>query len=83
MSEMITLSNDFHATTARVRSGNVSPATVRRLRRELCGSRDCLCGGELGQRGAQIQPSGKATAEIQSHRPGECSVTWVNHDGNR
>lgn len=57
---MITITNDFHNTEARVRGLELSPATVRRVRRELCGISDCTCGGVLGQRGRQeveIEPN--------------------------
>ena len=53
----ITLTNDFHGTRATVRprvDGTMAPATVRRVRRELCGMSDCRCSGYLGTRGPQI-----------------------------
>lgn len=58
----ITLTNDFHNTSANVRpiiikdgrfAGyyKISRKTAMRLRNELCGSSDCTCGGTFGQRG--------------------------------
>jgi hypothetical protein len=57
--QTITIANDFHNSTARVRvnaTGEtyLSAATVRRVRRTLCGISDCTCGGFLGQRGKQV-----------------------------
>ena len=57
----ITLSNDFHDTTAQVRpvpitegrfagKYKISRATALRLRRKLCGAHDCTCGGDFGER---------------------------------
>ena len=61
MTTTIILHNDFHNTTAAVRpvpitegrfvgQYKISRATAMRLRRQLCGSPDCTCGGEFGQR---------------------------------
>jgi hypothetical protein len=77
------ISNNFHGTEARVRAGRLSPSTVRRVRRILCGSSDCTCGGALGQRGSQLQPSGRSQAVIDPCSDGVVVVTWVNLDGNR
>ena len=53
----ITLRNDFHNSEASVRVDDLphrlSRAQISRLRRELCGSNDCTCGGNLGERGPQ------------------------------
>jgi hypothetical protein len=51
----ITLRNEFHNTSARVRANEtgetlLSASTVRRVRRALCGMTDCTCGGVLRQR---------------------------------
>lgn len=83
MAKMVTIKNDFHGTTARVRASYLTPATVRRVRRTLCGSQDCVCGGPLGNRGSQMQPSGKATAVIEPQSDGTVWVGYSNHDGNR
>jgi len=59
---MITLTNNFHNTAARVRPmpvadgrfkeyHKISRATARRVRAQLCGSTDCVCGGTFGERG--------------------------------
>lgn len=51
---LITLTNDFHQTTTRVRCtswGDLSAAQVRQVRLDLCGAHDCPCGDALGTRG--------------------------------
>lgn len=45
------LINDFHGTEYRTRGGVLSPSTVRRIRKALCGIQGCTCGGVLGERG--------------------------------
>lgn len=58
----ITLTNDFHNTSANVRPTlikdgryagyyKISRKTAMRLRNELCGNSECTCGGTFGQRG--------------------------------
>lgn len=54
----ITLTNNFHNTSANVQlvqadNGlyRISRATARRLRNKLCGSTDCTCGDTFGARG--------------------------------
>jgi len=66
-----TLTNNFHNTESTVRpvaitegrfSGyhKVSRATMLRLRRDLCGSPGCQCGGQFGERGgAYLQVIGE------------------------
>jgi hypothetical protein len=56
----ITLTNQFHGTEATMIakpvSGNtyrISGRTVKRVRADLCGNSDCLCGGNFGERGRQ------------------------------
>ena len=52
----ITFANDFHNTTARVRihlGTELSHAKIRRVRKALCPSQGCTCGGVIGQRGKQ------------------------------
>lgn len=84
---LLTISNNFHGTEARVLSGQLSRATASRVRRALCGQKDCLCGGVLGQRGGQLQPDGARTAEVvaEQDRQGHPRITvlYVNRDGNR
>jgi hypothetical protein len=57
----VTLTNDFHNTEAtvipqKITEGRfsgyyrISRATAIRLRRELCGSPTCTCGGNFGER---------------------------------
>ena len=62
MTTQITLTNDFHNTSATVRpvpikSGRfagyhkVTRATMLRTRRKLCGRTGCKCGGQFGECG--------------------------------
>ena len=55
MEKTITLKNDFHNTQVNLipKDGCLSVGQIQRARRELCGSRSCCCGRELGQRGSQ------------------------------
>lgn len=56
MTTTITLTNNFHETSVRLRMGDdgrLSPSQVRRAARVLCGISTCTCGGDLGQRGPQ------------------------------
>lgn len=49
--QTITLSNDFHRTTAtlRPRDGRISRAAWRRAMRKLCPSQECTCGKIRGE----------------------------------
>lgn len=60
----VTLTNDFHNTSARVRvstktspgHGVIADLTVdqtKRVNRKLCGMSGCTCSGRLGTRGKQ------------------------------
>lgn len=52
----ITFTNNFHNTSAAViihLGTELSKAQIRRVRKALCPSKDCKCGGALGQRGKQ------------------------------
>ena len=58
---IITLTNNFHGTTATVRPiperqgvGYISRRTVLRLRRALCGISGCMCGGQFGERDGHL-----------------------------
>jgi len=54
--KMVTLYNDFHNTTARVRvgaNGMLSPNQVKNAQNRLCGIGGCQCSNDLGQRGPQ------------------------------
>lgn len=53
MRELVTITNDFHGTEARVRAGAISLRTIQRVRKALCGIDECTCGGNLSERGAQ------------------------------
>jgi hypothetical protein len=79
----LVIANSFHGTAARVRSGQLSARTVRRVREALCGAQDCVCGGVLGQRGSQLQPDGLRDAMIEDNGDGTAQALWVNRDGNR
>lgn len=70
MKNFYTLKNDFHNTEARILIEGLShihneveitpsKSQARRISKKLCGNSDCTCGGYLGQRGTQIQESGK------------------------
>jgi hypothetical protein len=53
---MLELKNDFHNTSVRIRARvgqRLSPRTIQRIQRALCGMDDCLCSGWLGHRGPQ------------------------------
>jgi len=58
----ITLRNDFHSRTVRVRipkyPHTLTPAQAARVRRELCGHRDCTCGVIRGRQEVDIYPDG-------------------------
>jgi hypothetical protein len=61
---MITLTNDFHNTSIRVRPhGNfparISPSQTARIRRALCPVYACSCGDALGTRGPQFTDAGQ------------------------
>ena len=69
----VTLRNNFHNTECRVRpdaNGVLSPSQVKRVRRALCGIKDCTCGhGPCSTRGPQdveIDYHGSRTAIIRS-----------------
>lgn len=51
----ITLTNNFHGTEVTIRpvDGRVSHRAGTRAWKALCGMKDCICGGQLGQRGPQ------------------------------
>ena len=67
---LITLTNDFHATSARTHSGRVSEPTARRIRNALCGSADCCCAtsslGTRGQQGVDIREIGNGQYDLSS-----------------
>ena len=56
---LITLKNSFHHTKTqiRVKSGRVSNRSGKRAWSTLCGVKECICGGQLGQRGPQFYKS--------------------------
>lgn len=67
--ETVTLKNDFHntSTTARVRmylqrdgtlTAKLSDRQLKRIHKDLCGQRDCLC-GPSGIRGDQHTHGGR------------------------
>ena len=55
--KLVELTNEFHRSACRIiiRAGDrVSPRTIRRIRRELCGSNGCRCAdNSWGGRGPQ------------------------------
>jgi hypothetical protein len=51
---LVTLTNDFHNTSIRVRLGHITERNANRVRNNLCGMDDCTCStSELGTRGKQ------------------------------
>jgi hypothetical protein len=61
---MITFSNSFHNTSCQVRAdiGDwLTQSQIRRIRKTLCGQKQCACGGDVAQRGEQ------AGFSIESH----------------
>lgn len=61
MSQTITITNNFHNTTARLRvpdSGSITKRQYQRAMRKLCGISDCTCGGERGSRYQLVKDSG-------------------------
>jgi hypothetical protein len=65
MSNVITLTNDFHNTSATVRPApiadgryaglhKISRRTTQRLQAELCGVAGCMCSGNFGERGGPL-----------------------------
>ncbi len=65
--ETVTLTNSFHGSAVRVRTGALSASTIRRVRRTLCGIDGCLCGGTLSERGRQV-------VEIIERAPGSITL---------
>jgi hypothetical protein len=55
---MITLSNDFHGTKTKTRSGRKSARQMSDLKRRLCGIAGCCCSNDIGARGPQTQADG-------------------------
>lgn len=69
----VNVTNDYHGTSARVRSGALSVATIRRVRRVLCPSETYVCACEcnadaLRERGPQ------ADAVIETGNMGAVAV---------
>ena len=63
MKKTITLRNDFHDTEVRAIpkwnetgfTGTLSASQVRRIKRELCGMDDCICGAIRGSQEVSIE----------------------------
>lgn len=70
---LITLTNEFHNTETRiqVKNGKVSNRAGRRAWSILCGMKGCICGGQLGERGAQYHNGHGVQIEID----------WANDGG--
>lgn len=49
----VTLKNNFHNTSVKVYEGELSPETVRRVKKVLCGVKGCTCSNNLGVKGEQ------------------------------
>ncbi len=75
---IVTLTNDFHSTSVRLRVPGLphmlSTRQIARVQRELCGMADCMCSGTLGTRGRQEvglawgQPAPGAPLAVQVSR---------------
>lgn len=74
----ITLSNNLHRTSCTINAGRVSSKTVRRVRRALCPSADCLCAQtSLGTRGKQVTEDGHTIVIDESQ--GDSLVVYVDY----
>jgi len=84
---MITLKNNFHGTSVnlRPRNGRLSPAQMRRARRELCGLSDCKCGSIRGPQEFEVEqePGGGATVEWNLILVGDRIQYAVDADADR
>lgn len=56
MTSVITLKNDFHGTSRKVKVVNnlISNDYAKRIKNDLCGISDCQCSNGLGVRGKQV-----------------------------
>lgn len=53
---MITIRNNFHNTSIRLRANigdELTPAQIKRAKHTLCGITGCTCSGDAGERGEQ------------------------------
>ena len=84
---MITLKNNFHGTSVnlRPRNGRLSPAQMRRARRELCGLSDCQCGGIRGSQEYEVEqePGGGARVDWDLHLVRQRILSAVDGDTDR
>jgi len=65
---MITLTNNFHGTSANIRAAigdELTASQIKRAKRELCGIHGCTCSGPAGARGKQ---SGLSLEQIDEGR---------------
>ena len=57
MMKTITIKNNFHGTEYGLKVSDygvpLSPGQIRRCRKALCGIKNCICGGVVGERGPQ------------------------------
>ena len=57
---LVTITNDFHNTSARVRVGEMTLANAKKVADKLCGVNGCTCGnGPLSTRGPQRTEDGQ------------------------
>jgi len=84
---IITLTNDFHNSSVNVRVAKIpavlSASQVRRIRRELCGQRNCACRNVAAAaiRGKQYAPNGPQIV-IDIAGPEEISIDYA-YFGNK
>jgi hypothetical protein len=74
--------NDFHGTRATVTATQIkegkyyiSDSQTRRTKNTLCGLHDCLCGGDINQRGCQTEPF--ETLPNYDSRSGHTNGTYI------
>lgn len=75
---LVTITNEFHNTSATVRVGKMSAANAKRVAKKLCGVSGCTCGGPLGHRGRQKTQDGLDIEIIQITFDGDVEVRLYN-----
>lgn len=62
----IQIKNDYHNTHIRAiaKNGRLTKTQVYHIRKTLCGIDGCTCGGNLSERGKQIQENGSVLENI-------------------
>jgi hypothetical protein len=77
---LVTIHNDFHDTSCRVRVGRMSARNARTVHNKLCGVSGCSCScSELGTRGSQ-RTDGRQIAIEPVSAEGDVEVSVNNED---